>query len=72
MKRLRQPRLLYRFLAWWMGGFWLPCTRCGKHWGCWEWEKDGYPRLGPILCVDDDNGGGLCTECARYANYRRT
>jgi hypothetical protein len=69
MKRLRRPRIWYRFLALCQGGFWCPCSRCGKHFGCWEWERDGYPRLGPALCVDSADGQGLCTACAEHARY---
>lgn len=55
MRRLRRPRWLYRFLAWWGGYFWLPCRQCGKEHSGLEWKWDGCP------CSEDN--WGMCTEC---------
>lgn len=69
VKRLRRPRWLYCLHAWATRCFWLPCSRCGHYWSGWEWERDGYPRMGPILCADDREGQGVCTECAEHGTH---
>ena len=54
--RMRNPdRVAAKRFADDHGYFWLPCPRCGEHFGGHEWHA------GPsVQCADPDTGHGAC------------
>ena len=50
VKRLRQPRWLFRLIGSllnrWRGYWWSRCVNCGQEFGAWEWTLDGRPTTG--------------------------